>query len=126
VTRDLESLHRELSVTENPKPEVPKSRNLRRWKNRFEILKHRKDLRRRSKRGLTIGFHLEWTWTHGCVPRASGSKRKVKVVGPYDVTGSDVDLLKDTMCHCLGRRQLCCGPRGREVKISEVRSWRGK
>jgi hypothetical protein len=34
ATRDLESLHREPSVTENPKPEASKSQNFRRRKNR--------------------------------------------------------------------------------------------
>ena len=60
------------------------------------------------------------------IPMPETSKQKVKVVGPYDVAGSDVDLLKDTMCHYLGWRQLCYGPRRREVISSRVRSWRGK
>ena len=29
-------------------------------------------------------------------------KQKVKVVGSLDIVGSEVDLLKDTMCHYLG------------------------
>jgi hypothetical protein len=31
-------------------------------------------------------------------------KQKVKVVGPPNITGSNVDFLKDTMCHYLGGR----------------------
>jgi hypothetical protein len=40
-------------------------------------------------------------WMHE-LPMPETPKLKVKVVGPYDVAGSDVDLLKDTMCHYLG------------------------
>ena len=38
------------------------------------------------------------------LPMPETPKRKVKVVGPYDDVESDVDLLKDTMCHYLGWR----------------------
>jgi hypothetical protein len=43
---------------------------------------------------------LVWTWTHGCVPHASGSKRKVRVVGPDDVVEGDVDPPEGATCHC--------------------------
>jgi hypothetical protein len=64
-------------------------------------------------------------WMHE-LPMPETPKRKVKVVGPYDIVGSDVNLLKDTMCHYLGWQQLCYGPRGREVGSLGVESWRGK
>jgi hypothetical protein len=75
-----------------------------------ETPKRRKDLCRRSEKDLTVGFHLEWTWTHGCVPRASESRRQVRVVGPDDVTEGDVDPPERTTCHGGEGRQLCCGP----------------
>jgi hypothetical protein len=34
-------------------------------------------------------------------------KRKVKVVGPYDVTEGDVDPPECATCHCGCERQLC-------------------
>jgi hypothetical protein len=71
--------------------------------------KRRKDLRRRSEKDLTVGFHLEWAWTHGCVPCASES-RQVRGVGPDDATEGDVDPPERTMCHSCEGRQLCCGP----------------
>jgi hypothetical protein len=64
-----------------------------------ETPKRREDLRRRSEKDLTVGFYLEWTWTHGCVPRASGSRRKARVVGPDDVVKSDVDPPERATCH---------------------------
>jgi hypothetical protein len=45
-------------------------------------------------------------------PNAKNSEMKSKSSGAPDITGSEVDLLKDTMCHYLGGQQLCCGPRG--------------
>jgi hypothetical protein len=68
-------------VHELPMPETPK---------------RQKDLRRRSEKDLTVGFHLEWTWTHRCVPRASES-RQVRVVEPDDVTEDDVDPPEHTV-----------------------------
>jgi hypothetical protein len=57
---------------------------------------------------------LRWTWTHGCVPRASGLKRKVSMVGPDDVTEGDVDPPKRVTCHRGCGRQLCyVGPEGK-------------
>jgi hypothetical protein len=64
-----------------------------------KTLKHRKDLRHRSEKYLTVGFHLEWTWTHGCVPRAGKSRRQVRVVGPNDITEGDMDPPKRTAGH---------------------------
>jgi hypothetical protein len=71
-------------VHELPMPETPKCR---------------KDLLRRSEKYLTVGFHLECTWTHGCVPCVSESRRQARVVGPEDVTEGDMDPLECTMCH---------------------------
>jgi hypothetical protein len=65
------------------------------------------DLRRGSDRWIPC---LEWTWAHECVPRASESRRQVRVVGPEDVTEGDVDPPECTTCHCGEGRQLCCGP----------------
>jgi hypothetical protein len=48
-------------------------------------------------------------WTHGDVPRASGSRRKAREVGPDDVIKSDVDPPERTTCHGGEGRQLCCG-----------------
>jgi hypothetical protein len=62
-----------------------------------ETLKRREDLRCRSEKDLTVGFYLEWTWTHGCVPRASGSRRKARVVELDDE--SDVDPPERATCH---------------------------
>jgi hypothetical protein len=39
------------------------------------------------------------------------TKRKVKVAGPYDVVGGDVDLLRPATYHRHSWRQLCYGPR---------------
>jgi hypothetical protein len=45
-------------------------------------------------------------------PYARNSETKSESSGAPDIAGSEVDLLKDTMCHYLGGRQLCCGPGG--------------
>jgi hypothetical protein len=38
-------------------------------------------------------------------------KRKVKLVGPYDIVGSEVDLLKDTCVTTLVGDNFAMGPR---------------
>jgi hypothetical protein len=94
---------------------------------KLETSKSQNDLYRGYERGLTIGFHLEWTWTHGCVPRASGPKIKVRVVGPDDITEGDVDPPECATCHYGCGKQLCSvAPEGKEIEFLEFGDWSDK
>jgi hypothetical protein len=86
-----------------------------------KILKRRKDLHRRSGKCLIVGFHLEWMWTHGCVPHASGLRRKVRVEGPDDITEGDVNLPERSMPPWLRAITVLWASEGKEIEISEVR-----
>jgi hypothetical protein len=70
---------------------------------------------------LTIVFCLEWTWVHGCVPRAREYRRQARVAGPNDVTKGDVDPPKRATCHCGERQQLCYGPENKVIHDFRIR-----